>query len=207
MAKGKCKNPTNRNKDCSPSSERSTPTPPSPGHPNTTEKLDPDLKAYLMMMVEDIKKDFNNSLKEIQALRRRHFRLQTTDHLPGESTGVHPAREASASRSAGVTLVPRPRGRRSAGESVEHKGQQLLDRARATEPLRQRHFRLQTTGHLPGQSTGVRTACEASASRSEGATLIQGLRSGQSAGQSNTASGKDPVLGLHLRLGGGPNTR
>ena len=40
--------------------------PPSPGHPNTTEKLDPDLKAYLMMMVEDIKKDFNNSLKEIQ---------------------------------------------------------------------------------------------------------------------------------------------
>jgi septal ring factor EnvC (AmiA/AmiB activator) len=28
--------------------------------------LDPDLKAYLMMMVENIKKDFNNSLKEIQ---------------------------------------------------------------------------------------------------------------------------------------------
>jgi chromosome segregation ATPase len=66
MAKGKCKNPTNRNQDLSPSSERSTPTPPSPGHPNTTEKLDPDLKAYLMMIVEDIKKDFNNSLKEIQ---------------------------------------------------------------------------------------------------------------------------------------------
>ena len=36
------------------------------GNPNTTEKLDPDLKAYLMMMVEDIKKDFNNSLKEMQ---------------------------------------------------------------------------------------------------------------------------------------------
>ena len=35
-------------------------------HPNKTEKLDPDLKAYLMKMVEDIKKDFNNSLKEIQ---------------------------------------------------------------------------------------------------------------------------------------------
>jgi hypothetical protein len=42
------------------------PIPPSPGHTNTPEKLDPDLKAYLMMMVEDIKKDFNNSLKEIQ---------------------------------------------------------------------------------------------------------------------------------------------
>ena len=64
--KGKHKNLTNRNQDHSPSSERSTPTPPSPGHPNTTENLDPDLKAYLMMMVEDIKKDFKNSLKEIQ---------------------------------------------------------------------------------------------------------------------------------------------
>ena len=66
MAKGKGKNLTNRNQDHSPSSERSTPTPPNPGHPNTPIKLDPDLKAYLMMMVEDIKKDINNSLKEIQ---------------------------------------------------------------------------------------------------------------------------------------------
>jgi hypothetical protein len=65
MAKGKRKNPTNRNQDHTPSSERSTHTEPSPRHPNTTEKLDPDLKAYLMRMVEDIKKDFNNSLKEI----------------------------------------------------------------------------------------------------------------------------------------------
>jgi chromosome segregation ATPase len=66
MAKGKRKNLTNRSQDHSPSSEPSTPTSPSPGHPNTPEKLDPDLKAYLMMMVEDIKKDFNNSLKQIQ---------------------------------------------------------------------------------------------------------------------------------------------
>ena len=66
MAKGKRKNLTKRNQDHSPSSEHSTPTPTSPGHLNTTEKLDPDVKAYLMMMVEDIKKDFNNSLKEIQ---------------------------------------------------------------------------------------------------------------------------------------------
>jgi hypothetical protein len=66
VAKGKRKYPTNRNLDGSPSSERSTPTPPSPGHPKTIEKLDPDLKAYLMMMVEDIKKKFNNSLIEIQ---------------------------------------------------------------------------------------------------------------------------------------------
>ena len=66
MVKGKCKNLTNKNQDHSPSSELSTPTAPSPGHPNTPEKLDPDLKAYLLMIVEDIKKDFNNSLKELE---------------------------------------------------------------------------------------------------------------------------------------------
>jgi hypothetical protein len=66
MANGKRKNITKRNQDHSPSSECSTFTPPSPGHPNTPKKIVPDLKAYLMMMVEDIKKDFNNSLKNIQ---------------------------------------------------------------------------------------------------------------------------------------------
>ena len=64
MAKGILKNPTNRNQDRSPSSEPSTPTSASPGHPNTPENLDPDLKAYLMMMVEDIMKDFNTHLKK-----------------------------------------------------------------------------------------------------------------------------------------------
>jgi hypothetical protein len=66
MAKCKGKNLTNRNQDHSPSSGYSTPTSPSPGQPNIPEKLDLDLKAYLMVMLEDIKKDFNNSLKEIQ---------------------------------------------------------------------------------------------------------------------------------------------
>jgi hypothetical protein len=65
MAKGKHKNLTNRNQDHSPLSEPKTPTSASSGHPNTPKKIDPNLKAYLMMMVEDIKKDFNNSLKEI----------------------------------------------------------------------------------------------------------------------------------------------
>jgi chromosome segregation ATPase len=65
MSRGKRKNLTNRSQDHSSSSERSTHTSTSPGHPKTTEKLDSDLKAYLMMMVEDIKKDFSNSLKEI----------------------------------------------------------------------------------------------------------------------------------------------
>jgi chromosome segregation ATPase len=66
MAKGKHKNLTNINQDHSPSSEPITPTSARPRYPNTPKKLDPDIKAYLMMMVEDIKKDFNNSLKEIQ---------------------------------------------------------------------------------------------------------------------------------------------
>jgi chromosome segregation ATPase len=66
MAKGKSKNITNRNQDHSQSTETSTSTSASAGHPSTPENLDLDLKAYLMMMVEDIKKDFNNSLKEIQ---------------------------------------------------------------------------------------------------------------------------------------------
>jgi hypothetical protein len=60
MAEVKCKNLTNRNQDHSPSSEPSTPTSTSPRHPKTPEKLDLDLKAYLVMMVEDIKKDLNN---------------------------------------------------------------------------------------------------------------------------------------------------
>jgi hypothetical protein len=66
MAKGRHKNLTNRNQDHSPSSETSTHTSASPGHPDTPKKLDLELKAYLLMMVEQIKKDFKNSLKEIQ---------------------------------------------------------------------------------------------------------------------------------------------
>ena len=65
MVKDKCKNLTNRNQDHSPSSERSTPTSASPGYPDIPKKQDSDLKSYLMMLVEDIKKGFKNSLKEI----------------------------------------------------------------------------------------------------------------------------------------------
>ena len=66
MAKGKYKDLTNRNQVHSPSSEPSTPTSDSTGYPDTPEKQDSDLKSYLMMLVEDIKNGFNNSLKEIQ---------------------------------------------------------------------------------------------------------------------------------------------
>jgi hypothetical protein len=66
MAKDKCKNLTNRNQEHSASSEPSTPNTVNPGYPNTPEKQDSDLKSYHMMLVEDFKKDINNSLKEIQ---------------------------------------------------------------------------------------------------------------------------------------------
>jgi hypothetical protein len=35
------------------------------GSPTHSKNLDPDLKKYFMRMVEDIKKDFINPLKEI----------------------------------------------------------------------------------------------------------------------------------------------
>jgi hypothetical protein len=66
MAKGKHKNLTNRNPDHSPLSEPSTSTSASLGYHNTNENQDSDLKSYLMMQVEDIKKGINKSLKEIQ---------------------------------------------------------------------------------------------------------------------------------------------
>ena len=74
MAKGKRKNPTNRNQDHAPSSEPSTPTSPSPGHPNTPEKVDLDLKAYLMMMVEDIKKFCITHLKKYRRTLIKSYR-------------------------------------------------------------------------------------------------------------------------------------
>jgi chromosome segregation ATPase len=66
MVKGRHKNLTNRKQNHSPSSDPSTPPSDITGYPNTPKSLDPDLKTYLMMMVDDNKKDFNNSLKEIQ---------------------------------------------------------------------------------------------------------------------------------------------
>jgi hypothetical protein len=64
--KGKRKDLINRNQDYSPSSEPSTPITVCPGEPNKPEKQDSDLKSYLLMLVEDIKKEINNSLKEIK---------------------------------------------------------------------------------------------------------------------------------------------
>jgi DNA anti-recombination protein RmuC len=66
MAKDKHKNLTNRNQEHWASSEHSVLSTKSPGFLNTPEKQDTDLKSYLMMEVEDLKKGINNSLKELQ---------------------------------------------------------------------------------------------------------------------------------------------
>ena len=66
MAGGKHKNISNRNQGYLASSEPNSPTIASPGYTITPEKQDMDLKSLLMMMMEDFKKDINNSLKEIQ---------------------------------------------------------------------------------------------------------------------------------------------
>jgi hypothetical protein len=64
VAKGKCKNLTNRNQDHSASSEPSTPTTASPGYPNTPEKQDLDLKSYLMMLVKILRRTLITHLKK-----------------------------------------------------------------------------------------------------------------------------------------------
>jgi hypothetical protein len=77
MAKGKRRNLTNRNQNHSPSSEPSTPTSASTGNPNKPEMLDPDLKAYLMMMrtsrrtlITHLKKHRRILLKSYKSLKK-----------------------------------------------------------------------------------------------------------------------------------------
>jgi hypothetical protein len=69
MVKSRRKKLTNRNQDHSSSSEPSTPT--SPGHTNTPENLDPDLKAYLMMTVEDIRRSLITHLKKYRRTQQK----------------------------------------------------------------------------------------------------------------------------------------
>ena len=46
--------------------ESSSPTTASPRFHNNPEKQNLNIKSYLMMLIEDFKKDINNSLKEVQ---------------------------------------------------------------------------------------------------------------------------------------------
>ena len=66
MVGRKHKNRSNRNQGYWASSEPNSPTIASPGYTITPEKQNSDLKSLLMMVIEDFKKDINNSLKEIQ---------------------------------------------------------------------------------------------------------------------------------------------
>jgi hypothetical protein len=63
MVRGKHKNISNRNQAYLASSEPNSPIITSPGYTITLEKQDLDLKSLLMMVIEDFKKDINNSLK------------------------------------------------------------------------------------------------------------------------------------------------
>jgi exonuclease III len=53
MAKGKCKNFTNRNQDHSSSSEVNTTNTASPGYPNTLERQDSDVKVWKTIFQEN----------------------------------------------------------------------------------------------------------------------------------------------------------
>lgn len=67
MARGKRRNPSNRNQDCMPSSEPNSPAKTNMEYPNTPEKQDLVSKSYLIMMLEDFKKDMNK-LRETQEI-------------------------------------------------------------------------------------------------------------------------------------------
>ena len=53
MAKGKCRNFTNRNQGIMDASEPKSPTLASPGYPNKPEKQDLDLKSLVMMLLQE----------------------------------------------------------------------------------------------------------------------------------------------------------
>uniref|UniRef100_A0ABK0LEB8 Nucleic acid binding protein n=1 Tax=Rattus norvegicus TaxID=10116 RepID=A0ABK0LEB8_RAT len=70
MARGKHRNPSNRNQDYMASSEPNCPTKANTEYPNTPEKQVLVSKSYLIMMLEDFKKDVKNSLREqVEAYR------------------------------------------------------------------------------------------------------------------------------------------
>uniref|UniRef100_A0ABK0LYR1 Nucleic acid binding protein n=1 Tax=Rattus norvegicus TaxID=10116 RepID=A0ABK0LYR1_RAT len=70
MARGKRRNPSNRNQDYMASLEPNSPTKIKMEYPNTPEEQDLVSKSYLIMMLEDFKKDVENSLREqVEAYR------------------------------------------------------------------------------------------------------------------------------------------
>jgi len=66
MARGKHRNPSNRNQYYMASSEPNSPTKAKTKCPNKPEKQNLDLKSHLIMKMEDFKKDMKNSLREME---------------------------------------------------------------------------------------------------------------------------------------------
>jgi hypothetical protein len=62
MARGNLKNLSNRKQGYLASSERISPNIARPGYTITMRKQDSDLTLLFMMVIEDFKKDINNSL-------------------------------------------------------------------------------------------------------------------------------------------------
>uniref|UniRef100_A0ABK0L1P8 Nucleic acid binding protein n=1 Tax=Rattus norvegicus TaxID=10116 RepID=A0ABK0L1P8_RAT len=70
MARGKRRNPSNRNQDYMAPLEPNSPIKTNMEYPNTPEKQDLVSKSFLIMMLEDFKKDMKNSLREqVEAYR------------------------------------------------------------------------------------------------------------------------------------------
>jgi hypothetical protein len=86
MARGNCRNRSNRNQGYIESSEPRYPTIVSLGYTITPERQDMNLKTFLMMkMMEDFKKEINNSLKEIQENTRKQRGLKRKHKNPLKS--------------------------------------------------------------------------------------------------------------------------
>jgi len=66
MARGKHRNPSNRNQGYMASLEPISPSKANTDYSNTPEKQDLDLKSHLIMMMEDFKKDIKNSITKTQ---------------------------------------------------------------------------------------------------------------------------------------------
>jgi hypothetical protein len=105
--------------------------------------------------------------KEIKVFKIIIWKDKCWDNRP-PSWWVHrdpPARDVCASGPGSGSLLGSRTPLRAGctGDGVEYRGQPFLRKARATELLRQRHLRLQTTGHLPGESHRASEAAPPSA--------------------------------------------
>jgi hypothetical protein len=70
MAGGKHKNRSNRNQGFLASSKPNSPTITSPGYTTTPEEQNIDLKSFLMMMMEDFKKEIQEDTgKQLEAFK------------------------------------------------------------------------------------------------------------------------------------------